>query len=766
MNGGEIFQDLTIAQMGVQGNGYVPVTMNTQINGQPSYAQQFTNPQIGPYQQMMPQQPMNPIPRQTAVPTPRTGPQPKVMAPDYSPENRNLSPPFIANDGRDYRKGPPSAGTVTTSPMPKRPSVNHHGVSLRDDKIPRKTHGKKYPHDVEPEMYYGPSPPKPQSWGPLTPKKQHLFTYTEKGELAPGLYLTRREMKQYLMGPGPNEDFDPPARLPGVKSTRKRRQGLTLWIGWPAAMANSRYPRAGESTKCRFKDCKYKHTIALGEPWVILDERQNVHGEYVDPFHNAGYVHLFCLEHHFDLIDLWHLLDVRVDARVFKRESHPYFSLEHKLPGIDSEVRCWWMKTYDSWCQAKQAGKKRVRDHKASLSARLIKYKLDNEPRAQARNRARRGGVDMSKHEGDPELKRLYKAYQKHKLLDVNGNPVKNAEEKLKALEGDTGGSKTSVDTGVVSPQDQPQPQPMQNNGQQFHPYGQQQQQPTYAAQPVYPIANPVYHTQPVPQAPYVDQAPIMPPRQLAGQKRYRDDQDINQTLLTTSPKRQRLVEIPNVPVDPLLMDPTLMPPPPQPQPLTHIPAAQPVPQSMPTKPSTGQKRCRDNDVTEDPAIMPPSPKRQRPEDTAVPQQHTRVSMHGESAPLMDNTTNGLLDALAAGLATATTAPNGEEASNNNNAEEVSTAQQPPHDDNDDAPHEQDDTFSFKNAEPLPLGDAYPSPPLGVDDLDDLFGAPEDSEPLFTPPESPAAEEWGVYAPLTPAPEPEFLGLDEESGVV
>ncbi|KAI1346942.1 hypothetical protein F5Y01DRAFT_330334 [Xylaria sp. FL0043] len=779
MYGAQLYHDPTMAQVPVQGTGYPPGMMNTQMNSQFSYPQQqLANPQINPYQQAMP-------PQQAVAPAHQTVHQPNSKAArrqeGNSPESHDPSALSAAYCGRDYRKGPPSVSTVTTtSALPKRPDVNHNGVALRNDKIPRKTHGKRYPQDVEPENYYGPSPSKPEPWGPLTPKGQHLFTYTEKGELAPGLYLTRREMKAYLLGPENDADFQAPKRLPGSRRVRgKRRQGLTLWIGWPAAMANSRYPRGGESTKCRFKECQYKHTIALGEPWVIFDERMNVKGECVDPFHNAGYVHLYCLEHHFDLIDLWQLVDVRVDDRVFKRESYPYFNLENKLPGIDAEVRGWWDATMPVWLDRKVQGKKRVRDHKSSLSQRLIKYKLNNEPRAQARNRAKRGGVDMSKHEGDPELKRKYKAMQKHKLLDAYGMPIKGAEEELERIEnkGDGGRRKSVAPTKASSPCS---PQLMQYQAQQFQPYPKQefyvkQEESKYAAQPVYhqPANHPYLH-QPVPQYPY-DASKVlnMPTEPVTGQKRCHDNDEMaDQTLPTTSPKRIKLeaeaeTVLQNIPVEPsqaqkrcyeedlTKIDPILLSIPPPPQ----------VLEVQLTAPQKRRLEEEDEATTADTTTAARSPKRQRLEGRFVPPNDTKVDAHSESAPQSNKTTEDIFTVIEAKWLV--TAQNNEElaqvstlqppqhevsqeehkssvdevvteplapspapsvglatAQNNEEHAEVSI-QQSPH----DVPQEEHKSPVDKAATEALAPVEASSPPLSVGDIDDLFGAPEDDTP-------------------------------------
>ncbi|KAI1739723.1 hypothetical protein F4680DRAFT_448720 [Xylaria scruposa] len=496
--------------------------------------QQLPQP-LPPFMPQLPQQ----MPQQRVSEIPPPMPQPKppqTTSPPRPPRHSRPTPTDPLPEG-EYKpvdpftdsfipsrlrstlnsKELPSAGTVTTSPPPKRPAKNHNGELLLNDRIPRKTHGKRGPSIVEPEKYYGPSPPKPRDWGPRNERGKHLFTYTEKGELAAGLYLTTKEMRQYLLGPSPQDpaNFEGPFRLPGVKlRTKKLRQGLTLWVGWPAPMSNARYPRGGESTKCRFKNCEYKgRTISMVDPWVIFDERQNEEGEAIDPFHNAGYVHLFCLEVNFDIVDLWQCLDIRPDYRSFKRESHPYFCLSYKLPGIDVIVKDWWHTAFRNWEIARAKGLKRMRTHESSLSQSLVNFKLEKEPIAQVRTRQKRAGADIAKHRGDPEVKRRLIDYRKNGLLDENGWPVQGADEMLEGIQ-NSKRQKTANKSNVL-----PSPLPvLEHYGHQFH-YPNQQigmvpvnsMQPVYNTGPIQSIVNPVYLGQPTPADPYTMQSQYAP---------------------------------------------------------------------------------------------------------------------------------------------------------------------------------------------------------------------------------------------------------------
>ncbi|KAI0110391.1 hypothetical protein GGR51DRAFT_90018 [Nemania sp. FL0031] len=508
-------------------------------------------PMVPPVPQVFPQ----PIP--PPMPQPLTRSPPQWMTQSFQPGVKR-SPPaaeLIKDsdlpaplDPRRHSKYPPSPGIVTTSPPIKRPATNHHGEPLLNDHIPRRTHGKRAEH-IEPERYYGPPPAKPKDWGPVDERGRHLFTYNDKGELAAGLFLTPRQMRMYLVGPGPlDKKFEMPARLPGVKgSSTKWRQGLTLWIGWPAAMANSRYPRSGESTKCRFASCQYRSTISLGDPWVIFDERQNVDGEHIDPFHNAGYVHLFCLEYHFDIVELWHNVDIRPDYRSFKRESHPYFCLGYKLPGIDDRLQLWWINAYKAWELARGLGQKRPRSHDTSLAQCLIEYKLLHEPKGLTKNRQKRGGVDMSKHRGDPELKAKLTTFRRFGLLDDNGWPVPDADAKLEVVQAMAKEKKKADKAAYL--------QLLQswdrNKGQQSHPQVQE---------PIVDLTNtspPLYSTQPEKPAtdlPHLNQpmtpASTTPATGIAGSKRSREETATEDANIDASleakpemppPKRQRL---------------------------------------------------------------------------------------------------------------------------------------------------------------------------------------------------------------------------------
>lgn len=107
-------------------------------------------------------------------------------------------------------------------------------------------------------------------------------------------------------------EFDPDLSFEGEEfleylqcaSQRPNRQPI-LRIQIQPAQYNHRYMRAGQSFKCRFKDCPDKRgTILKGQARVCISEFDDEQGNWLNPFHNAGYVHLFCLEKQTNFIEL------------------------------------------------------------------------------------------------------------------------------------------------------------------------------------------------------------------------------------------------------------------------------------------------------------------------------------------------------------------------------------------------------------------------------------------------------------------------------
>lgn len=71
-----------------------------------------------------------------------------------------------------------------------------------------------------------------------------------------------------------------------------------------APLTGNRHPRGLESTRCRFAHCPVDGTIRPGQIRVCISEFLDPENKILNPYHNAFYVHLYCLEHFCNLPSL------------------------------------------------------------------------------------------------------------------------------------------------------------------------------------------------------------------------------------------------------------------------------------------------------------------------------------------------------------------------------------------------------------------------------------------------------------------------------
>ncbi|QSZ30521.1 hypothetical protein DSL72_000075 [Monilinia vaccinii-corymbosi] len=206
---------------------------------------------------------------------------------------------------------PAPAPAPATEPEPE--------VLVRPIKVPGKkwikpnstTQGKnnrsKNIQSLKPSNFYQPLAQRPQSWG--TPNRAGVppFQYTAEGELKPHIKLTSAQMKEFI--------FNHPGHTTVTGERHTKSSGLTLWIQSVPSDSAARYPHQN-SDKCRFEDCPVRNgTIHKGHYRVALDE-QSSDPVVTDPFHNAGHVHLYCLEKFLDFPIICANFNVRPDDRI------------------------------------------------------------------------------------------------------------------------------------------------------------------------------------------------------------------------------------------------------------------------------------------------------------------------------------------------------------------------------------------------------------------------------------------------------------------
>ncbi|KAL8675587.1 MAG: hypothetical protein Q9168_000099 [Polycauliona sp. 1 TL-2023] len=172
------------------------------------------------------------------------------------------------------------------------PHTASNAVSPRTDII----------HTFDASKVYDPKPYHPKDWS--------IFKYTRDGELDLGTLYTPRQILYYL--------YRHPLQTLSDGSQALKKGRLRLWIQRNPSDSKRRYPTSLRSNRCRFKDCFATHSvISGGHLRLCFDEFAHLNNEYLhtDPFHNAGYVHLNCLERFLDFPQLCHDLPVMLDDR-------------------------------------------------------------------------------------------------------------------------------------------------------------------------------------------------------------------------------------------------------------------------------------------------------------------------------------------------------------------------------------------------------------------------------------------------------------------
>ncbi|ETS76258.1 hypothetical protein PFICI_11645 [Pestalotiopsis fici W106-1] len=299
------------------------------------------------------------VPTQLAagLPTESLLPQRSFSA---SPRQRSLRRPSFGRDVLTFAvDGAPAAEAVVPregkielvrGKLPKITRKYKKREQLEDDSDDDIERSKTADIPINPQDYYGRPAKSPKPWGWMSLKRDECtFRYNELGEFAYTVTFSKAELQAYFDGHPPkrhgHNHWVDRQLLPGERIRHgKTRSGLTLWIGWTPAHANSRYPSAAYSNKCRFYDCPVPNrTFRGGCPRVAFDERMNTDGRFRDPYHVAGYVHLFCLEQHFDIIKLMETVDIRLDMRIFQKEEN--LAGFHSRPDQETKIQaaCDWL---------------------------------------------------------------------------------------------------------------------------------------------------------------------------------------------------------------------------------------------------------------------------------------------------------------------------------------------------------------------------------------------------------------------------------------
>ncbi|WQF76465.1 hypothetical protein CDEST_01479 [Colletotrichum destructivum] len=283
-----------------------------------------------------------------------------------------------------------SASYLTPAPTPTRDIVTPvvDGKVLK--RIPRPTKAK----DVDASDWYDALAETPAAWGGHDPNSL-MFQYNKEGELLPSLRFSREQIFSYMKG--------------------RKDQGLplTLWIqnvphGCKTRVADDRL-RA-----CRWSGCPaYKGTILKGFWRICFDERPATSGKQHDPYHNAGYMHLWCLDRCFDLFEISHAFNLKPDTRYFEKEERNPMAMTRDHDELMMEFEKWRTSqkaAYEEWQKTCQANKmlglpteNRLVQREAKLWHVLTAKHLALETPVRSNMRRKRNGISIDKHKGDLE---------------------------------------------------------------------------------------------------------------------------------------------------------------------------------------------------------------------------------------------------------------------------------------------------------------------------------------------------------------------------
>ncbi|KAL6720390.1 hypothetical protein ACLMJK_002312 [Lecanora helva] len=242
-------------------------------------------------------------PAGTQAPSPSVHPS-VIGAPCESPDSisdsdysdNEITPVRMHSDARFADR--PMRGAARTGAQPRSNSTKVPNYRmLKSLKVTKRNPG------YVPNLAYDPLRHTPKPWG--------RFTYTRDGELEPSDLFSPKEIQQYL--------FEHPLHR---QSRRKRESGLVIRVHSNPPDSANRFPTLHGSHRCRFKDCPAQfNTINQGSYAVLFDELSTYYSNH-DPFLNASWVHLHCLERFCNFPKICANLNVVAEKRDFPNESN------------------------------------------------------------------------------------------------------------------------------------------------------------------------------------------------------------------------------------------------------------------------------------------------------------------------------------------------------------------------------------------------------------------------------------------------------------
>ena len=249
------------------------------------------------------------------------------------------------------------------------------------------------------------------------PAEWNIFSYNEHGELKAGQIFTVDEVYTYL--------YHHPLHTLSNGQFNPKKGGLKLWIQRNPSDSKDRY---GEScsSRCRFKDCVAEnHLIGQGQVRVCWDEL-SCRGQNLDPFFNAGYVHLWCLERFMDFPKICQTLQVKVEDRNLAHEPNGRNKMTLRSVREVGEAerfirKCEQGKVPSSYPHFQTPN----RPYENTLNHRLYVNKIASETPSIRKTREDRGNrrSTLSWHKGDLEMETKHRAASRRTENQIQRKP-------------------------------------------------------------------------------------------------------------------------------------------------------------------------------------------------------------------------------------------------------------------------------------------------------------------------------------------------------
>ena len=225
------------------------------------------------------------------------------------------------NDSMNSPRTNPSSvlqqGPLTTKRLEpcKSLTVTEETQNLHKTKIMNTNHTsfvqqQKYNQSTNPRNGYNASTAYPVL--PTVLKEWNIFRYNSWGELEPGMSYSASDIERYL--------FKHPLHKATADGNLQTSR-LRLWI---QRVPQNSIQRCGNphSLLCRFRACRFKDNFIQGDSRRVVFDEQSHKSDRVNPLHNAGYVHLRCLEEFLDFPKICAKLNIRPEDRKLPYE--PY----------------------------------------------------------------------------------------------------------------------------------------------------------------------------------------------------------------------------------------------------------------------------------------------------------------------------------------------------------------------------------------------------------------------------------------------------------